>query len=104
MLKQNRPDIARWKASKAVVVSAILSDEILTLKTSIQISLSACGDGGMAYEMPGGGALRQVGLFSWFATYSGSVSVRLHQAFIDYMNRSGNSGTHLQVIQSLQYV
>ena len=68
MLKQNRPDIVPRKASEAVVVSAVLSDETPTLKTSIQISLSACGDGGRAYEIPGGGALRQVGLFSWFAT------------------------------------
>ena len=52
-----------------MVVSAVLSDETPTLKTSIQISLSACENGGKAYEMPGGGALRQVGLFCRFAAY-----------------------------------
>lgn len=65
VLKQNRPDIIWRKASDADV-----------------ISLSACKDGGKAYEVRGGGALRE--------------------AFITYMMRSGNRGTHLEVIQSLR--
>ena len=69
MLKKNWPDIIQRKKSDAVVVSAVLSDETPTLKTSIQISLSACKDSRKAYEMPGGGALRLVGLFSLFAAY-----------------------------------
>jgi hypothetical protein len=31
--------------------------------------LSACKDGGKAYEVRGGGALREVSLFSRFATH-----------------------------------
>ena len=69
MLEWNRPDIVQRKKSDAVVVSAVLSDETPTLKTSIQISLSACKDGHRAYELHNGGALRLVGLFSRFAAY-----------------------------------
>jgi hypothetical protein len=65
LLKQNRPDIVQRKASDAVVVS-----------------LSACMDSVRAYEVRGGGALRE--------------------AFIEYMKRFGNDGTYLQVIQSLR--
>jgi hypothetical protein len=69
VLKQNRPDIIWRKASDADVVSAVLSDETPTLTTSLQISLSACKDGGKAYEVRGGGALREVSFFSGLSTH-----------------------------------
>jgi hypothetical protein len=68
VLKRNRLDIVRRKTSKAVVVSAISWDEIPALTTSLQISLSACKDGSEAYEVRGGGALREVGSFNWLDT------------------------------------
>jgi hypothetical protein len=46
------------------VVRAVLSDETPTLTTLIQVSLSACMDSVRAYEVRGGGALREVNLFS----------------------------------------
>ena len=69
MLKQNTPDIVQRKKSDAVVVSAVLSDDPPTLTTSIQISLSTCQDSGRAYEVRGGGALREVSLFGRFPAY-----------------------------------
>ena len=66
MVKLNRPDIVRRKASDAVVVGAVILGETPTLTTSFQISLSACKDNGEAFEARGGGALRMVRLFSWF--------------------------------------
>jgi hypothetical protein len=58
--------------------------DIVQRKTSeaVVISLSACKDSASAYEVRGGGALRG--------------------AFIEYMKKFGNGGTHLQVIQSLR--
>ena len=52
------------KRSEADVVSALLLVVTPILTTSLQISLSACKDGSKAYEVSGGGALREVSLFS----------------------------------------
>ena len=66
MVEQNRPDTIWQKQSDADVVSVVLSNETITLTTLIQISLSACHDSSRAYEVRGGGALREVSLLGKF--------------------------------------
>ena len=67
-LKATKPMVVHLKSSDADVVGAVLSGETPTLTTSFQISLSACKDNGNAFETRHGGAMREVSLFSRFAT------------------------------------
>jgi hypothetical protein len=63
-------------------------------------------DSRSAYEVSTGGALREVSVFSRFATHLNVTWAfcPVLQAFIKHMKRFGNDGTYLQAIQSLQYV